>query len=216
MNDVERLEQLIQGGYPCISIVTREEQYALEILRQAVLGLNRCLWIWSLAGGVKEGLLAESPFIADTETPGAGLTYMASAKPGSICATLDLAEHLKCGGKALRILRDMITQFDKTGITVVMIDHADAVPEVIRAYARPFEISFPDEHELLAIIRETLQRQNRNKSIEVGVTQRGLQTIVRNLRGLTRRQAARIISDTVADDRRFDDDDINVVIASKR
>ena len=122
-----------------------EERYALEIVRQAALGQNRCMWIWSMAGGVKEGLLAESPCIADTETPAAGLANLAGVDPGSICVTLDLAEHLKSGGRALRILRDMIEHFDQTGITIVMIDHADKLPDVIRAYSRPFEISFPDE-----------------------------------------------------------------------
>jgi SpoVK/Ycf46/Vps4 family AAA+-type ATPase len=216
MDDFEQFEQLIQGGYPCISIVTHEERYALEIVRQAALGQNRCMWIWSLAGGVKEGLLAESPLIAETEKPAAGLANLAGADPGSICVTLDLAEHLRAGGKALRILRDMIEHFDQTGITIVTIDHADTLPDVIRAYSRPFEISFPDERELMTIIRATLQRLHRKKPIEVGITQRGLDTIVRNLRGLTRRQAVRIISDTVANDQRFDDNDINVVIASKR
>ncbi|MHC4460294.1 MAG: AAA family ATPase [Planctomycetota bacterium] len=215
MDDIERFEQLISGGYCCISIVTHEERYALEIVRQAALSLNRDVWIWSVASGVREGLLSESPFIADTETPAVGLFNLAGAKPGSICVTLDLAEHLK-GGKALRILRDMIDNFDKTGITVVMIDNTDNLPDVIKSYTRPFEISYPDEKELQNIIRATLRRLHRKKPIEVGITQRGLDAIVRNLRGLTRRQAVRIISDTVADDQRFDDNDINVVIASKR
>jgi SpoVK/Ycf46/Vps4 family AAA+-type ATPase len=43
-----------------------------------------------------------------------------------------------------------------------------------------------------------------------------MEIIIRNLRGLTRRQAERIIIETVADDRRFDDDDVNLVISSKR
>ncbi|MBN2133332.1 MAG: AAA family ATPase, partial [Sedimentisphaerales bacterium] len=59
-------------------------------------------------------------------------------------------------------------------------------------------------------------RLHRKKPIEVGITQKGLDTIVRNLRGLTRRQAMRIISDAVAADQRFSDEDINIVIANKR
>jgi len=43
-----------------------------------------------------------------------------------------------------------------------------------------------------------------------------LQTIIRNLSGLTRRQAEQIIIDTVADDHRFDADDINSILARKR
>ena len=196
-------------------MVTYEEQYALEIVRQAALKLSRDLWIWSISGGVRDGLLAGSLFIADTESPAAGLRNLTNAKEGSICVTLDLAEYLK-GGQALRALRDIIEHSEKNGSTLVMIDCNDNLPNVMRSFARPFEISFPDKKELQEIIRRTLQRFHRKKPIEVGITQRGLDTIVRNLSGLTRRQAERIIIDTIAEDRRFDDDDINVVIASKR
>ncbi|MHC4488554.1 MAG: AAA family ATPase [Planctomycetota bacterium] len=215
MDDSERFEQLVNGGYCCISIVTHEERYALEIIRQAALGLKRSMWIWSVAGGVREGLMSDSPFIADTETPAAALCHLADVKEGSICVTLDLAEHLK-GGLTLRALRDLIEHFEKNGRMLVMIDSDDKLPEVVRSYARPLEISFPNQRELKDIVRKTLRHFHRKTPIEVGITQKGLDTIVRNLRGLTRRQAERIIIDTVADDRRFDDNDINLVIASKR
>ncbi len=215
MDDMERFTKLVTGGYCCISIVTYEEQYALEVVRQVALGLNRDLWIWSVAGGVRDGLLAESLFIADTESPAAGLRNFINAKEGSICLTLDLAEYLK-GGATLRILRDIIELFKKNGRTLVMIDKDDQMPDVIRSFARPFAISFPDKEELKEIIRKTLQRFHRKKPIEVGISQRGFDTIVRNLSGLTRRQAEQIIVDTVTEDRRFDDDDINDIIASKR
>jgi SpoVK/Ycf46/Vps4 family AAA+-type ATPase len=215
MDDIERFEQLVSGGYCCISIVTHEERYTLEIIRQVALALNRGLWIWSIADGVRDGLLADSPFVADTEKPAAGLYHFADAQEGSICVTLDLAEHLK-GGLTLRALRDLIERFEKNGRTLVMIDSEDKLPGVVKSYARPFEISLPDRQELKDIVRKTLQRFHRNKPIEVGMTKKGLNTIVRNLRGLTRRQAERIIIDTVAGDRRFDDNDINIVISSKR
>jgi MoxR-like ATPase len=215
MDDVERFEQLINAGYCCISIVSHEEQYALEIIQKAAIGQKLGMWIWSVAGGVREGLLSDSPYIADTESPAAGLRHLAGTREGSICVTLDLAEHLK-SGLALRALRDVIDCFEKNGNTLIMIDSTDKLPEVIKAYAKPFEISLPDRNELKSIVRKTLQRFHRKKPIEIGITQKGLETIVRNLRGLTRRQAERIIVDTVANDRRFDDNDINRVIASKR
>lgn len=215
MNDFEQFEQLVESGTYCISIVTHEERYALEIIRKTAVKRKRDVWVWSIADGLRDGLIDGSPCIADTDAPAAGLASMARAKPGSLCVTLDLGEHLR-GGKALRILRDMVDSFHKTGITIVMIDSTDNLPDVIKGYAKRFELSYPDEEELRQIIRATLQRINRSKPIEVGITQKGLDTIVRNLRGLTRRQAARIISDVVAADQQFNDDDINVVIANKR
>ncbi len=215
MDDSERFEQLVNGGYCCISIVTHEERYALEIIRQAALGLKRSMLIWSIAGGARDGLLAHSPFVADTETPAAGLCHFTDTKEGSICVTLDLAEQLK-KGLTLRTLRDLIDRFEKNDSTLVMIDSEDKLPGVVKSYARPFEISFPNQQELKDLVCKTLRSYHRKNPIEIGITKKGMDTIVRNLRGLTRRQAERIIIDTVADDRRFDDDDINLVIASKR
>jgi MoxR-like ATPase len=215
MGDFKRFKQLVEGGDNCISIVTYEERYALDIIRQAALDLKQKLWIWSIDGGVREGFLADSPYIADTETPTAGLRYLLEAEQDSICVALDLAEHLR-KSSVLRVLRDLIDSFEKNGKTLVMIDCDDALPEVVKSYTKPFEISFPGQQELIKIVRDTLQRFHRKTPIEIGITKKGLDTIVRNLRGLTRRQAERIIIDTVADDRRFDDNDINRVIASKR
>ena len=215
MNDFERFGQLVEGGTYCISIVTHEERYALEIVRKAATRLKRDMWVWSVADGLRDGMLDGAPCLPDTDVPAAGLISIQRAKPGSLCVTLDLADHLK-SGKALRILRDMVDSSYKTGIVLVLVDSSDKLPDVIKAYARPFELSYPDEEELQQIIRATLQRLRRKKPIEIGITQKGLDTIVRNLRGLTRRQAVRIISDAVAVDQRFSDDDINVVIANKR
>ncbi|MFC1634930.1 AAA family ATPase [Planctomycetota bacterium] len=215
MDDINRLSQLITGGYVCISIVTYEEQFALEIVLQTAIALDRDVWIWSVGNGVRDGLIADSPIIADTETPASGLGNLAMTKEGSICITLDIAEHLKAG-LAQRAFRDLIQRFERNGSTLVMIDSEDHVPKVVKSYTRPFEISFPGSEELESIICKTLRRVHRKKPIEIGITRQGMNTIIRNLRGLTRRQAEQIIIDTVVEDRRFDDDDINTVFASKR
>ncbi|MHC4639323.1 MAG: AAA family ATPase [Planctomycetota bacterium] len=216
MDDFEQFTQLIKTSYSCISIVTTEERYALDMVQRAARDMHRDMWIWSAAEGVRDGLaMIEGPPISDTDRPEEGLSNMAGAKPGSICVTLDLAEHLK-NVKALRVLRDMIDLFEKQGSTLVLIDSTDKLPEVVKSYARTFEISFPDEDELKDIVKKTVKRYRRKKPLEIGITSAGLNAIVRNLRGLTRRQARRIIFDTIADDQRFDDNGVNVVISSKR
>ena len=214
MGDSQQLERLIRGGYPCISIITHEEQYALETVRVAALNQDRPLWVWSMGIGVRDGLLSGCVAIADTEQAPTGLRNLIDTEPGSICVTLDLAEHLR--GLTLRMLRDLIDSVEQNGSTLVMIDNTDKLPEVVRTHARSFDLSFPGEKELENIVRRTLQRFHREKPIEVAVTRKGLATIVRNLRGLKRRQAERVILDTISDDRRFDDDDINIVLADKR
>jgi len=214
MGDCEQLERLIRGSYPCISIVTHEEQYALEIVRVATLNLDRPLWTWSMGTGVRDGLLSGCCAIADTEQAAPGLRNLIDTEPGAICVTLDMGEHLK--GLALRMWRDLIQNIETVGSTLIMIDSTDRLPEVVRTHARAFDLSFPNEKELETLVRRTLRRFHREKPIEVAVTRKGLEAIVRNLRGLTRRQAERVILDTVSEDRRFDDDDIHIVMAGKR
>ncbi len=215
MNDFERFEELIKNGAGCISIVTYEEGYALDIARSAAMGLGRDFWIWSAADGVRDGLLSGSPIVAKTDKPCEGLENIAGVKDGAICVTLDLAAHLR-DGKVLRTLRNIIEIFQQKESVLVMIDSEDRLPDVVKAYAKPFEISYPDEKELKEIIKSTLLRLHRKKPVEIGITHSGLDAIVKNLRGLTRRQAEIVISEAITRDQKFGDHDINAVIASKR
>ncbi|MHC4757332.1 MAG: AAA family ATPase [Planctomycetota bacterium] len=218
MDDFEQFQQLIKGGYPCISIVTQEEYYALELVRAAAQDLQMDVWIWSASHGVRDGmaLLDDSLCIADTEKSEAGLANLAASKENTICVALDLAEHLIRGGKSQRLVRDIIESFEKSNRTLVLIDNSDKLPDVIKSCSRPFHISFPNENELEQIIIQTLKRIHKKTPIEIGITRNGLNIIIRNLRGLTRRQAEQVIVDAITHNQRFDDNDINVIMSSKR
>lgn len=215
MNDREQLAQLIRLGHRCVRITTFEEDYALGLLRDLALELGRPLWTWSLGVGLRQGLVAGQPPEPGTEQPQGALAGLALLEGRALCVTLDLAAHLR-DAATLRLLRNVLNQFQRTGNQLVMIDHLDDVPAVIADYATSFRISLPDEQELERLVVETLRNVHRERPIEVSVTRSGLRTIVRNLRGLTRRQAQRIIADVAAEDRRFDEQDINAVLARKR
>ncbi len=217
MDDQQRLESLFRARHHCVSIITHEEDYALSLVRETVIRTGGEIWIWSVIGGVRDGLITDSKPVPETEHPAAGLYHLAqrSLTAGSIAVTLDLAGHLK-DERVLRLLRELLCRFRSIGCQLVMIDHLDELPPVIRSESARLEISLPDTEELNRIVRDTLRRMHREQSIEVDITRRGLQTIIRNLRGLTRRQAEQIIVEAVAEDRRFDEQDINHVLAAKR
>ena len=220
MTDRDRLSRLLRAGYPCVSIVTQEESYALEVVRDVAfeMGSNAtgsAMWLWSVVGGVRDGLIEDALMARSTEHPAAALYHFSQFQSGSLCVMLDLVPHLG-DQKTLRLLRDVIAWFGKIGGQLILIDSGGEMPESIASYATRFELSLPGEEELEQIIRDTLRRQNRERAIDVEISRSQLQTIVRNLRGLTRRQAARIVVECVAEDRRFDADDVNTVLAGKR
>jgi ATP-dependent 26S proteasome regulatory subunit len=215
MQDRDELLRLVRLGHSCLSISTFEEDYALGLLRDIATVLNRNLWVWSVSGGLQNGLLAASPSVADSEDPAVGLTRLGELDGQPLCVTLDLAPHLR-QERALRVLRNVLHRFEQTGGQLVLIDYADDLPAVIAQQATRYAISLPDERELEQIVRDTLRRIHHESPIVVDMTRRNLRTIIKNLRGLTRRQAERIIADTVTIDRRFDEHDINAVLAAKR
>ena len=215
MTDAQQIERIINSNYNCISIVTHEEKYALDVICQAGTNLKRDVWVWSAVEGVKFALFDGMPPIADTINPEAGLTNLSGAKQGSICVTLDLADYLGTA-KTVRVLRDAIEKFEKNGNTLIMIDSNDKLPNIIKSYAYRLELSLPDTDELYKIIRQTVLECHNKKPMGIGITRKGLDAIVRNLRGLSRRQAKRVVSDGIMADQRFDDNDINKIIAGKR
>jgi SpoVK/Ycf46/Vps4 family AAA+-type ATPase len=99
---------------------------------------------------------------------------------------------------------------------MIMVDSSCEIPAIAKAYTKAFELSMPGPEEILQIIRETLRDLHSKEPVELGITKKGLEAIVRNLRGLTRRQISRIITDTVLNDRVFSDQDINEIITAKR
>jgi SpoVK/Ycf46/Vps4 family AAA+-type ATPase len=214
--DLKQIERALTARHPCVSIVTPEEEHAMDLITFAAAHTGEPLWVWSAVQGVYAGVFEHTRPLPDTENPAAALYHFASQLDGrAVCVMLDLADHLS-DARALRALRELIKKFRKSESTLFLIDHAANLPPVVATEATSIEISPPDEVELEKLIRATLQRENRRKKVEVSIRRRELQTIIRNLRGLTRRQAEQIIMDTIAEDRRFHADDINTVLAHKR
>lgn len=217
LTDAQRMKRLLEAWHPCITIATYEEDHALDSLREAARELRHDLLIWTISGGLRDGLLAGEPAVNDTDHPAAALYHLAHQRPlnRTIVALLDLAPHLR-EERTLRLLRETIDKLSKVDGHAVLIDYWETWPELIRDTATPFNLSFPDEAELERIVKQTLRSFNETKRIRVNMTRHGLDTILRNLRGLTRRQARQVILDSIAEDLQFDENDINRILASKR
>lgn len=210
--DGDQLADWIAGGCHCIAMQTFEEDYAVDILASVADRFQRTLYVWSADVGLRvhEGL-AES----ETSTPVAALNYLRQLATPPLAIFLDLAPHLS-NEVNLRTFRAALRDISARGGCFVLIDHSDQLPPVVRAHAADYEITFPDEEELEQILRETLRGEHQRANIDIDITRSQLQAIVRNLRGLTRRQAVEVIRSTVLQDRKFDAEDIDAVLEKKR
>lgn len=213
--DAQRFEPLLRAEHPCVSIVTYEEDEALAVVRDAAGEAGVDLLIWSVAQGLRDGMIADGPTITGTEHPAAALVAIAQMPRKVTAVMLDLADHLK-DERTMRCLRETISTTSKRGGHLILIDHSTHAPACLRAVATPFELTLPGEAELERIVKDTLRKRNAVCRIAVDISRKDLTAVVRNLCGLSRRQARQIILDTVCDDRRFDVADVHTILAQKR
>jgi SpoVK/Ycf46/Vps4 family AAA+-type ATPase len=215
MSDAERLVQLFLSQHPCVTIQTAEEEVALAELGRAAVELGVEFWVWSTSTGLYEASLSQSKPVPDTAAPAPALYKLTTFQKPAILVLLDLCGHLK-DERLLRLLRDLIRQSGRQGAMVVLLGVEGEIPAAIRSLATPFDLSLPDLDELESIVKAVLRRRNEQGQFQVDLQHDGLATIVRNLRGLTARQARQVVLDAIGRDRRFDLSDVNKILAEKR
>ena len=216
INETQRLGRLLAARHPCVFISTYEETDALRLVRDACIeaGIGDVLE-WSVSTGLRDSLVAASPVLLNTDHPAAALVTLAGRGDRIVAIMLDVVEHLK-DARTMRVLRECITYFSTTGSTLLLIDQATELPPPVRAIATRFDLALPDEAVIERLVRDTIRTCGVDGRIKVDVNKQELQTIIRNLRGLTPRQVRQIITDAVADDRCLSAHDIASMLANKR
>ncbi len=200
-------------------IPTREEFEAKELVLEAAAGLGLSTWVWSATRGLRRGDLAEGEVIPNTENAAIALYYIAEhVIEDSLLILHDLTDHLG-DTRALRAWRDLIER-GRTGlpprVQMVMIDHAERVPDVVGALSTAYTIELPDDVEIEKICRRTLAKINREAPIRGSVPGELLRRIVQQLRGLSRRQVESAIADAALNDKAITESDLDSISESKR
>jgi len=215
MTDEEQLSRLLRAGHPCVSILTYEEAQALNLIRSTAVELKLELLEWSILRGLRDGLVAASPVVNNTEHPAAALYFLSTISRQVVVIMLDLVPHLK-DERTMRALREAVEAFAKDGSTLVLVDAASELPPAVRAMATPLDLSLPGEAELRKIVTDTVRSCGTRVPIEIDLNAAEYQAIIRNLRGLSARQARQVVRDAVCEDHRLDAHDLNAMLAEKR
>jgi len=217
VDDIGRFIDLLRRGYGCISMTTHEEYEVLDLIRQAAEKLSYKMQIWSVGRGIRDGFFPVLPTFGeqDQKTPEQGLEAFAQMPYKTICVALDLGQFLSVK-TTLRILRDTIHALKNNSNPLILVESEDVLPAVIKSHTKQFELTLPGEKELDTLIRTTLREIHDKTPLQIGITKNGLAAIIRNLRGLSLRQARQLIFDAVSVDKRLNDRDVNKIIAGKR
>ncbi|MCC7387679.1 MAG: AAA family ATPase [Phycisphaerales bacterium] len=215
MDDLTRLLAFCRARHPAVHIVTPEEPEALALVTDAARQLGAHLWRWDAVDGLTTPLDPAAPPIENTTHPAGAMEWLVINDLSSLILLTDLADHLS-DPRTLRTLRRLLGHAARNGSCVVLLDHSPALPDAVAAWATPMELGYPDDDEIDRLVRSTLRDLHQQHDIAVEISQNDYGLVLKNLRGLNRRQCAQIVRDVVASDRRFDADDLNSVLAAKR
>jgi MoxR-like ATPase len=212
----EALRLLIDAGNPIISMDTPDEPRAIRVVQEVAQASGMNLAQWS----VTEGLLSMPPAAAQTLVePGkvaAALKHVVDAPDQMIYLFKDLGPHCK-DPQIVRLIRDLYFSPNSRLWTLILLD-AVTLPSDVRRLTVPFDVGWPDEEELMEIVRKTFQEAQRNSlhAIESTLTKRELELLVQTLQGLTSGEAARVVSGAIHDRNVLDIAELPKIVDAKR
>ncbi|MEM1328966.1 MAG: AAA family ATPase [Planctomycetota bacterium] len=214
--DGKELRKLFRAGHPCVSIVTTEEAVAVEAARWASYELQRELFIWDCARGLRNGQVRDEAGRPETQEPVIALDE-ATRLEDVVIVLLDMAPRLD-DHRHLRQFRDLLASARERRLSIVLVDHQAAGPEVVHSLAVEHELSLPDADEIESILKWVVRRADRETpgGVNAKISREDLRLLTKNLQGLRRRHVDMVISEIVHNDGKLTRDDLNHILASKR
>ena len=211
---LENLKLLIAAGNPIISISTPDESRAVRTVHEVAKAAGLPVSIWSLTDGLRA--CGTNQVLVEAGKPAAALNYVKDSAHPSIYLFKDLGQHAK-EPQIVRLLRDLYFSPVSRPWTLILLDSASP-PIEMRRLSLPFEIGWPDEEEILSIIRSTYHevQQRSLRKVESHLNKTELELAVQTLRGLTSEEIVRVVSEMLCDDYVFDKADLPRLVEAKR
>lgn len=186
------LSLVLKSRIPIVVIESFEETRAIDMLtriafRSALSQPAESLYHWTLTDGLRTlGVedIGPEKLAADAEEV---LKVIKAAKKPGIYILCDFHPFLAPDhARVIRLLKDIALSYSRTPKTIVLISHALKLPPELRRLCAHFEMSLPDDEQIMAIIREEAKHwSEHNQKARVKTDNVTLQKILSNLKGLT-------------------------------
>ncbi|MEY3142650.1 MAG: ATP-dependent zinc metalloprotease FtsH 3 [Planctomycetota bacterium] len=209
------LRRELDGTHPLIVIDTDDESEVRQTVPHAI-DANIETRHWSALRGVSKGRFIDE-FASETEAPAAAFAWLIQQAPKHRSANFfyDLGPHLG-DARTVRALKEAVEWARGLFGSIVLVERGLKLPASIANDAHRVTVPTPTHEELLEIVRSTVREVSQTRKLEASVRRSTLDAIARTMRGLTKRQAERVIITAATEDDRFNDDDLERVMIHKR
>ena len=217
MRDVKDLALIIDASVPIVVVETHDEVRALELLTQVAMKRQLGFCCWSITEGLKRAGFGDSLDLADEpESPADALRQIKKTPTPSLFVLCDFHPYLENNPEHVRLLKDIALSHSTMQHTIVLISHELSIPAELQHYSARFAFSLPNNAQLMSIVREEVDawsKENANAKIKTDhVT---LKKLIKNLSGLSRQDARRLVRGAIRDDGAITEDDLPEINKAK-
>ena len=214
MDDSHDLELLLRSRVPLIVIETRDEKRVARLFTGLAISLAMPVMAWSATSGLQRIDYDAAPQRHASEPQQALGQIKATETPG-IYLLMDFHPYLD-DAYNVRLLKEIAMEHATLGHTLVLVSHELEIPQELAGFSARFSLSLPDSQRLEAIIREEAGHwSDLHKGKKVKTSQRTLDLIISQLRGLTAGDARRIIRRIINDDGAINNDDLKRITQAR-
>lgn len=213
MLDKNDLEILVKGHVPIINIQSHEERRVVEIIKNIAIDSLLPIFAWSITEGLKRqdiDLGAQS----HVSQPDAVLKHIKASELYGIYILLDFATYIDDSFNQ-RLIKEIAMDFEENGGKIILISSMLTLPTGLVKLAVEFQLQLPTVPELEKLIQEEAIKWQKTYGIRVNADRNAMNRIVRNLSGLTHRDAKRLIRNAIMDDNAISSADLTGIMDAK-
>lgn len=213
MPDKKDLELLILGHTPILQIESHEEKRALDMLVRIAVANRLPVYQWSVTEGLKR-LDIDLGTQRHNAEPADVLGHIKSSSVEGIFVLLDFDPYLSEPTNT-RFIKEIAMKFDGTRNKLVFISHKIEMPMSLNHSVVRFDLSLPDEEALIKIIQEEARKWQQESGQKVSLDKQSVLRIVSNLKGLTFKDARRLIRNAIVNDDAITESDVDEIMQAK-
>ncbi len=214
MSDYDDLKVLVESRTPIIVIESREERAIIKAFHKLVGSVHKALYSWSITSGLKRLDIDLEPQKFNDD-PYVVLDHIKSTNHPGIYILPDFHPYLS-NPKVTRMLKEVAQMGEHVSHhTIVLISHKIALPDEIAHFARRIEWSMPDDDEILDIVNAIAMDWRRKNGKRVNSSQKLVDNLVKNLKGLPRHHIGKLAHNAIFDDGAIDESDLPGVMKAK-
>jgi SpoVK/Ycf46/Vps4 family AAA+-type ATPase len=196
----KELALLVNSQYPIIYLETWEETRATEILGLVAQDLAVPFYIWTITGGL---FRAGGAHIYNTQEPIQVLAEISGMEGDALFLLKDFHKHLD-DSVIVRKLRDLTQLFRRARRSILISSPIVNLPVELEKDTARFLLGLPEDSEMNQLVVATVRDLLEKYRFQNLLAQDQLPEVVRSLRGLTRDEARRVLTQAILEDSRFD------------